>query len=188
MTQPDLSDLDEWSVLVGRVSGSWDRVALKVQPFSTTPGRFAAGARLCAELNGEINGETGSERRLLEVRAARPSGHSWILDCGLRTPQEAAAFKGASLFIHPAMRPPLGEGEFYLDQILGLRVQTEAGEDLGEIEEVLETPAHDVYVTPRAMIPGHRDFIARTDFENKVLVVRDVPGLRADGGDQKASE
>ncbi len=174
MPQPDLSDLNEWNVLVGRVSGTWDRAALKVQPFSEAPGRFAAGARLCAEASGAVN----SERRVLEVRSSRRSGHAWILDCGLNTAAEAAAFRGAQLFVHPAMRPPLQEDEFYIDQLLGLRVQTEAGEDLGEIEEVLETPAHDVYVTPLAMIPGHSDFIARTDFENRVLVVRDAPGLR----------
>ncbi|MDQ3812579.1 MAG: hypothetical protein M3347_01355, partial [Armatimonadota bacterium] len=59
-----------------------------------------------------------------------------------------------------------------------LRVRTESGEDLGEIEEILEGPAHDVYATAHAMIPGHADFIVSTDFENKLLIVRDVPGLK----------
>lgn len=194
MPQPDLSDLNEWNVLVGRVSGNWDRAALKVQPFSEAPGRFAAGARLCAEASGAVGSERReSERRVLEVRSSRRSGHAWIIDCGLSTAAEAAALKGAQLFVHPAMRLPLDEDEFYIDQLLGLRVQTEAGEDLGEIEEVLETPAHDVYVTPLAMIPGHSDFIARTDFENRLLIVRDVPGLRiadanSDSADERSNE
>ena len=62
---------------------------------------------------------------------------------------------------------------------------TEAGKDLGEIEEILETPAHDVYVTPHAMIPGHAEFIVKTDFENKVLVVRDVPGLKIESDERE---
>ena len=167
-------DLSSWNVLVGRVRGHWDKASLKVQPFSTTPGRFDAGAQLCA-----VNGD---QRQLLKVRTARRSGHAWILDCGLSTQAAAEALKGAQLFIHPSMRPPLPPDEFYLDELLGLRVRTEAGEDLGEIEEVLETPAHDIYVTNVAMIPGLAEFVVETDFENKVLTVRDIPGLKtADG-------
>jgi len=165
-----LDDLTTWNVLVGQISGRWNHADLKVKPYSTTPGRFAAGARLCAV--------TPAERRLLTVQRSRQTGHSWILECGLATTEEAEALRGAELFIHPSMRPPLPEGEFYLDQLIGLRVQTEEGEDLGEIEEVLETPANLVYVTPLAMIPGHADFVVQTDFDNQVMTVRDVPGLR----------
>ena len=49
--------------------------------------------------------------------------------------------------------------------------------DRREIEEVLETPNHDVYVTPKAMIPAHPDFIVSRDMEAKVITVRDVEGL-----------
>lgn len=167
-----VDDLAEWNVLVGRVSERWDRAALKVKPFSNAPGRFDAGARLCAVTPGG--------RCLLTVRESRRSGHSWILDCGLAGTAAAEVLRGAELFIHPSMRPPLPPDEFYLDQLLGLRVRTEAGEDLGEIEEVLETPAHNVYVTSFAMIPGVPEFIVQTDFDNNLLVVRDVPGLRTD--------
>ena len=165
-------DLTTWNVSVGRISGSWDRANLKVQPFSTTPGRFEAGARLCAVKDGK--------RHLLTVKTAQFKAHHWILDVGFTQPPEVEALKGAELFIHASMRPPLPEGEFYIDELLGLRVVTESGEELGEIEEILETPAHDVYVTPLAMIPGVAEFIVKTDFVEKVLVVRDVPGLKTE--------
>lgn len=167
-----MDDLQTWDVLVGRVVGRWDRADLKLAPYSEVPGRFAAGAKVCIE--------SGGKRRLLEIRASRKSGHSIIADCGIVTTEEADALRGAELFIHPSMRPALPPGEFYLDEILGMRVRTEAGDDLGEIEEVLETPAHNVYVTPSAMIPAHADFIVSTDWEKRELVVRDLPGLRID--------
>ena len=170
------ADLNEWDVLIGRVSGRWDHASLKVQPFSQTPSHFDAGAQLC------ITASSG--RRLLKVLHSKRSGHSFILNCGIDSTAEAEAMIGAELFIHPSMRPPLPEDEFYIDELLGMRVQTEAGDDWGEIEEVLETPAHDVYVTPHAMIPGHSEFIVSTDWENRVLVVRDVPGLRTDVKDE----
>ena len=49
-----------------------------------------------------------------------------------------------------------------------------------EIEEVIETPNHDVYVTGKAMIPAHPDFIVSRDIPQKMIVVRDVPGLLND--------
>lgn len=168
----DSDDLTTWDVLVGRVSGTWDRANLKVQPFSESPERFKTGARFCIEVDGK--------RHLLQVISSRASGHSFILDCGLKTSEEAQALRGAQLFIHPSMRPALQEGQFYVDELLGLRVETEAGQNWGEIEEVLETPAHDVYVTPQAMIPSHHEFIVRRDFANGVVVVRDVPGLKTE--------
>jgi hypothetical protein len=43
------ADLNEWDVLIGRVSGRWDYASLKVQAFSQTPSHFDAG-RSCASL------------------------------------------------------------------------------------------------------------------------------------------
>ena len=163
-------DLTTWNVIVGRITGHWDRANLKVQPFSTTPGRFDAGALLCAVKD--------DKRRLLTVKSSQYKANHWIIDAGLTQTPDAESLKGAELFIHSSMRPPLPEGEFYLDELIGLRVVTESGEELGEIEEILETPSNDIYVTPLAMIPGVAEFIVKTDFENKLLVVRDVPGLK----------
>lgn len=172
--------LEEWDVLVGRVSGHWDKSLLKVKSFSPDETRFRDGIYFCAVTTGkETSDENGREtRRLLTVRAARFSGNQWILECGLKTTEEAVALRGAGLFIHPTMRPELEEGKFYVDELLGFRIETESGEDFGEIEEILETAAHDVYVTHCAMVPAHPDFILKTDSEARVLVVRDLPGLR----------
>ncbi|RYG66077.1 16S rRNA processing protein RimM, partial [bacterium] len=84
---------------------------------------------------------------------------------------------GAELSIDKSMRPQTQDGEFYVDELFGVRVVSESGVDMGEIEEVLETPNHDVYVTPKAMIPAHPDFIVSRDLEAKVITVRDVEGL-----------
>lgn len=165
----NLNDLESWNVLVGRIKARWDRTALKVVPYSTTPGRFVAGAKLCVV--------QGQKRRLLEIETSRKQGHTFLLDCNLPSQEAAEALRGAELFIHPSMRPPLPEGEFYLDELIGLKVRTESGEDWGEITEVLETPAHNVYVTPHAMFPGLPEFIVETDWEKRVLVVRELEGL-----------
>ena len=166
--------LDEWDVFVGRVVGTWDRALLKVQPYSPTEKYFEPGESLCAA--------TAQGRRLLRVRETDVKGKTYILDCGLQTTDEANGFVKAELFVHPQMRPTLPPDEFYLDELIGLKVITENGDDWGEIEDIIESPAHNVYVTPCAMIPGHPDFIVKTDWPNRVLTVRDVPGLKNDSG------
>jgi 16S rRNA processing protein RimM len=168
---PDLDlfqQLETWDVLVGRVTGHWDRASLRIISFSDAPGRFDVGAVLCAAKDGK--------RRVLKVLSSRRQDKHLILDCGLTT-EEAVALKNAELFVHVSMRPPLPEGEFYADQILGMKVQTENGRDLGEVEEILETPAHDIYCTPQVMIPAVPEHIVRRDFENNVITVSDLLDL-----------
>jgi len=77
---------------------------------------------------------------------------------------------------------PLEEGEFYLYQLLGLRVENKAGEVLGTISEVLETGANDVYVvqSPRygeLLIPALETVVLKTDVANGVIVVELPEGL-----------
>jgi 16S rRNA processing protein RimM len=169
----DIADLNNWDVLVGRVRGHWNRADLKVQPFSTAPGRFDKDAKLCAV------SEDG-KRHLLTIRTSKFQGNHWILDVGLTQTPHAEALKGAELFIHTSMRVPLPAGEFYPDELLGWIIETEAGESLGEIEEVMETPAHEVFVTAQAMIPDVPEFIVQKDAGAQKIIVRDVPGLRMD--------
>ena len=170
---PTPHDLSTWDVLVGKVVGRWDHSSLRIQPLDASPHRFDVGSRLCLDFKGE--------RRLIEVLASQRQGKAFVCDCGILALEEADALRGATLWIHRSMRPPLPTGEFYLDEILGFRVRTDAGEELGEITEVLETAAHNVYVTPVAMIPAHPEFILNMDWESRVLTVRAMPGLRTDG-------
>jgi 16S rRNA processing protein RimM len=167
----NLEDLTTWNILVGKVVGRWDHSNLKIASIDASPGRFKTGSRLCLE-------DKGGFRRLVEVHSSRAQGNAWVCDCGIKALEEAEALKGATLWIHPSMRPKLPEGEFYLDEIIGMRVVTESGEDWGEVEDVLENPAHNIYVTKVAMIPAHPEFIVSTDWDARVLRVRDVPGLK----------
>lgn len=84
---------------------------------------------------------------------------------------------------------PLEEGEFYLYQLIGLQVQTEAGEALGEIVEVLETGANDVYIveSPRygeILIPATDETIVETNIETGVVTVRLPEGLLPSTGEE----
>jgi 16S rRNA processing protein RimM len=77
---------------------------------------------------------------------------------------------------------PLDEGEFYLYEMIGLDVQTEDGESLGTLVEVLETGANDVYIinSPRygeVLIPAIEQTILKTDIDAGIMTVRLPEGL-----------
>ena len=78
--------------------------------------------------------------------------------------------------------PPLGEDEFFLDDLIGLEVVTEESEAVGKVKEILELPAQPVCVVARAgeadvLIPAVPEFIVDIDFDAGRLVVRPIEGL-----------
>lgn len=79
---------------------------------------------------------------------------------------------------------PLEEGEYYLFQLIGVRVETEGGEWLGQVVEVIETGANDVYVVrgPRGevLLPAVDEVVLELDLESKHMLVRLLPGLLAE--------
>lgn len=79
---------------------------------------------------------------------------------------------------------PLEEGEYYYFQLVGVRVEMENGEWLGQVTEVLETGANDVYVVqgPRGevLLPAVDDIVLELDLELKRMVVRLLPGTLAE--------
>jgi 16S rRNA processing protein RimM len=76
---------------------------------------------------------------------------------------------------------PLEQGEYYLYQLIGVRVETEDGEALGRVADVIETGANDVYVVrgPRGevLLPAIEDVVVELDLESKRMVVHLLPGL-----------
>lgn len=79
---------------------------------------------------------------------------------------------------------PLEEDEFYLFQVLGLDVYNEDGEHLGEVTEVLETGANDVYIVQgergEILLPAIDDCILDVDIEAGKMTVRLIDGLLGD--------
>lgn len=77
---------------------------------------------------------------------------------------------------------PLEEDEFYLYQLLGLRVITAQGCELGTIGDVIETGANDVYVVNGAdhgeiLIPATPETVLETNVAGGTLLVQLPEGL-----------
>ena len=89
---------------------------------------------------------------------------------------------GESVTVSQLSVPPLPEGEYFHFQLIGMRVLTEDGEYLGQVQDVLETGSNDVYVVSgesgEVLIPALADVIREVQVTEGVMVVRLLDGLR----------
>lgn len=77
---------------------------------------------------------------------------------------------------------PLEEGEFFICDVIGARVVEEDGTQIGNVKDVLETGANNVFVIEtedgrEVLFPSIPDCIKKVDVEKKEVVAHIMPGL-----------
>ncbi len=94
----------------------------------------------------------------------------------------AGEFRGCQVEVDREELPPLDPGTYYEDDLIGCRLLSSAGEDLGTIDGVLRTGGVDVLMVDseegRWMIPAARELLIRVDLQAKVIEVALLRGLR----------
>jgi len=111
-----------------------------------------------------------------------PRGFPCIQFEGITSTEAANRLRGALIEIDEADLPELGEDEYYVHDLIGLRVVTSAGEEIGTLEDVLETGSNDVYVVKRpgqkdVLVPAIDGVLLDVDLEGGVVTIEAVPGL-----------
>lgn len=101
---------------------------------------------------------------------------------GINNRNQADLLRQLSIMVAIDDAVPLEDGEFYLYQLIGLSVQTDTGETLGEITDWLETGANDVYIVKspqygEVLIPVTEETIVAYDFDQRVVIVKLPAGL-----------
>ncbi|MCR8641774.1 ribosome maturation factor RimM [Paenibacillus sp. N1-5-1-14] len=91
-------------------------------------------------------------------------------------------FKGSLLKITASEQEELDEDEYYYHEIIGCSVETEEGEVLGTIKEILTPGANDVWVVKRPqgkdlLLPVIDDVILDINVDEKKILVYLMEGL-----------
>jgi len=78
---------------------------------------------------------------------------------------------------------PLEQDEYFVRDLIGLKAETESGEELGFVSNVINTNANDVYVIqpPEGrsfMVPAIKDVVINVFMDEKKIVIRLMDGLR----------
>lgn len=103
-------------------------------------------------------------------------GKGWIVHLvGYDSPEAVRFLAGVDVAIERQDFPPLAEGEFYLHDVLGFRVQNLQGIELGQVTGFMDSGAHELLVVSgmkEYLIPLIRDhFLISVDTEKRQLVV-----------------
>lgn len=123
-------------------------------------------------------GETHKPYRLKSSRLH--TGVLLISVEGCEGRNEADALRGELVSVPMADAVQLKTGEYYHHQIVGLKVVTDTGEDLGSVTEIIQTGANDVYVVKgragEVLLPAIKSVILK--IEPPQMVVHLMDGLR----------
>ena len=121
----------------------------------------------------------GAEQELRVVSARVHKGFVIAHLDGVDDVNAAMTLKNKTVFIRRE-DARLPKGAFFLQDILGARVVDEDGREIGVLEDVLETPASNIYVVKgetEHLIPAVPEFIKKTDADAGVVTVHLIGGM-----------
>ena len=146
---------------------------------SDVPGRFGEGNSLFAAKDGTI-----AEGQTYQISSSQPTGKGEMIlrFKGFRDRRQAQQLTGLWLWVPRSEVPAAQEGEYFHYQLIGLKVRTVDGEDLGELAEILETGSNDVYVVAggdgEILVPALSRVVREIDIAGGLMVVDLPEGLR----------
>ena len=120
---------------------------------------------------------------LLEIQGVKFFKKFVILKLkGIDSIDEAEKYRRKSLFVTRKNAVPLRRDEYFVADLVGLRVIDDMDQELGVLTEVLQTGANDVYVVKmkdgrEALIPAIKQCILNVDVEGGLIRVHILEGL-----------
>jgi 16S rRNA processing protein RimM len=117
-----------------------------------------------------------------DVLGTRPHKRFLLLRlAGIGDADAADALIGKAVCVPRDSLPPAGPNEVYHVDLIGCRVCTDRGEELGRVTSVFPTGSNDVCVVRgpgrELLLPLVADVIVRWEPEEGEIVVRPIPGL-----------
>lgn len=148
---------------------------VKVYPTTDYPERF--------EEIKEVLLDTGRTKMPLEIQSVRYFKNLVILKFkGINDINDIEKYKQCSLWVTRENATPLYEDEYYIADLIGCTVYLEDDTEFGELTQVIETGANDVYVIKmtdgkEVLIPAIKDCILDVDIEAQEMTIHLMDGL-----------
>ena len=102
---------------------------------------------------------------------------------GIDSINDIQVYKGGALYVTRENAVSLSRGEYFIADLVGIKVYEDTGEFLGILKEVLKTGANDVYEITledgsSLLLPAIRECILKVDTEAGKMRVHVMEGLR----------
>ena len=117
-----------------------------------------------------------------EVVGIRGSGRFAIIRLkGVESREAAEALKGQAFWVPRDCLPEPEEGDYYVDDLLGLQVEDEQGKRLGRLKSIFDNGAHEVYEVAgpngSILLPVTPGVVLEVDLDGGRMVVAPPVGL-----------
>ena len=152
------------------------RGEVKVFPTTDDPARFKKLKNVVLD--------TGKEMIDLEVAGVKFFKNMVIVKFkGIDNINDVEKYRKKSLYVTRENTVKLKKNEYFIADLIGLSVESDEGEYLGEVSDVLQTGANDVYVLSKEgmddiLLPAIRECVKNVDLEGGKMTVHLLPGLR----------
>ena len=125
-----------------------------------------------------------SQQKLLTIKKIEHFvANKWIFSFEeIKNKQDTIEIRNANIKVRRDI-VGIGEDEYLVSDMIGFKVYDVKGDEyLGEITEIMDTTAHDIYVIEseefETMIPDVDVFIKNIDFENRKMLVDTIEGMK----------
>lgn len=148
---------------------------VKVYPTTDDPGRFRRLKKVILD-NGKVSVD-------LEIESVKYFKQFVILKFkGLDDIEQVEKYRKASLYVTRDNAVRLKKDEFFIADLIDMKVVNEDGSPLGTLRDVITTGANDVYEVAlyeggTVLIPAIKECILDVDVENAVMRVHLLEGL-----------
>ena len=128
--------------------------------------------------------DTGKEKLDMEITNVKFFKNLVIVKFkGYDNINDVERFRQAKLLVTRDNAVELAEKEYFIADLIGLKASSDEGEELGEITDVLQTGANDVYVISKEgtldlLVPAIKDCVVNVDIEAGTIVLHLLDGLR----------
>lgn len=171
MTPPESSS---GFIHVGRITKPHGLAgAVEVINFSDNPNRFDPGNTFM------LSPDVPAPPEVRIKSCFTKKGRFVIKFEGFDSREQAEALPGRELLI-PAEEARKPRDAFWIHDLIGCRVVTVSGRDIGVVEEVLETGGNDVYVVAgekKYYIPAVEQVVKDINIDESVIKIDPLPGL-----------
>ena len=130
--------------------------------------------------------DTGKEKMALEIEGVKFFKQMVILKFkGLDNMNDVEKFRQKSLYVTRANAVRLRKDEYFIADLIGIKVYDEEDKELGELEDVMVTGANDVYVIKMTdgrelLLPAIKQCILEVDVPEGRMKVHVLEGLLED--------
>jgi 16S rRNA processing protein RimM len=173
--------LSEELITIGKIVGYFGyKGKVKVAPLTDFPERFDQLKQVKVNNKGQVY--------TMNVEDVKVHNDVILIKfTGIDSKEHAQEYRGSLLQIKENEIYPLPEGYYYHFQLKGLKVVDEKRGLIGELTDILETGANDVYAVKspyygEILIPAIKEVIKKVDLENKTMEVDLLPGIIDDEG------